>query len=214
MFRRRRRPAGGTARAGDRGRRLAPAQGSAIWALTALYVLALLGLAGYLLAASGAMLNESLGRLFAVVWTVPAIGALAAAVHGIVRAYNSAHWLDGTVLVARRVGGTVRCDLSRAAVEMDHGFDDPRLGPNLLDGRPPDPWLTARTPGERPLRIRLRRTGTMYGMSPDDLRALAAAIMHGRTGDGDRAAEVAGELVWLAGAPAGRPAGSADGQGE
>ncbi|MFB4320078.1 hypothetical protein [Actinomadura sp. 21ATH] len=210
MFRRRGKRAGGT---GNRGRRLAAAQAPAIWALTGLYVLALLGLAAYLLAASGAMLNETLGRMFAAVWTVPAIGALAAAAHGVVRAYTSAHWLDGTVLVARRLGGTVRCDLSRAAVEVDHGIDDPRLAPSLLDGRPPDPWLTARVPGERPLRVRLQRAGTVYGMSPDDLRALAAAIMHGRTCGGDRAAEVAGELVWLAGAPAGRSAEPDDGRG-
>ncbi|TNY35095.1 hypothetical protein [Thermomonospora catenispora] len=91
------------------------------------------------------------------------------------RAYRKRYWLEGTVLIQRRLHGSRRCDLSKARVTIES------LSPSGIPV--PLPRLTAVEPGGRPIRLWLRDPDRrQILLPPDELRALAAAISHERPG--------------------------------
>ena len=174
------------------GRRLSVSPDRGTWILTALYCAFLLA-AGTALAFQAVFLAGE-GRAavpFAAVFGILAAVALAESVFAAVRRYNRAFWLDGTVLTARRVGGAVRCDLSRASVRLHrgpHGLGGPRL-------------IATAGPGARPITVPLRLDESWNSTTPDELRALARAITAGREDEAGEAAETAADLLRLAGSP-------------
>ncbi|GAA2441415.1 hypothetical protein GCM10010191_67030 [Actinomadura vinacea] len=156
------------------------------WILTALYCAFLLAAAGYFTIAAVAVLDDGGYRLIPGMWLALACISVGFAVQSVVKAYNGAFWLDGTVLTARRVGGAVRCDLSQASVAMRPGA----LGFG-------SPKLVVKSPGIRTITMPLVPNGTTRVLPPRELHALADAVRRAQGAE-----PVAQELRRLAGAPA------------
>lgn len=150
----------------EHGRRLSVSPGRSTWILTALYCTFLLAMAGYFVFGMVSVLDENGGGPFAVIWGMIVLLIVVAAVHSVVKAYNGAHWLNGTVLTARRVRGIVRCDLSRSSVALHRGASG--LG---------SPKLLITSPGTRTITMPLLPYGTARVLTPDELHALAEAIL-------------------------------------
>jgi|GEM_PF-1893801 len=102
--------------------------------------------------------------------------------------YNRAFWLDGSVLVQRRVGRKRKCDLSGAEVWIE------KISPNPAGTTAELPRLVARTPGGPTLRLWLRDPDRRRAMLPPrELLALADAISAG----GDRGSQVNSVITFL-----------------
>jgi hypothetical protein len=109
-----------------------------------------------------------------------------------VKLYRSAYWLDGTVLVQRRVRGWRRVDLSTAKVDAE------AVAPSPAGVGQPLPQLVAQQPGHEPIRLWLRDPDRRSApLPPGQLLALAAAITHGR-GDDPQARRIADALRGMA----------------
>ncbi|QKG25069.1 hypothetical protein [Actinomadura verrucosospora] len=108
------------------------------------------------------------------------------------RLYQRAWWLEGTVLVQRRVGRNRRCDLSTAWVSVESVSPSPLALTSAL------PRLVAWHDGEEPIRLWLRDPDRRRALLPAlELAALAQAITYGREDD-PRFHPIAGGLHALA----------------
>ncbi|XVQ10763.1 hypothetical protein ACQP1W_51110 [Spirillospora sp. CA-255316] len=179
------------------GRSLSVSPDRGTWVLTALYCAFLLAAGGLFTFQTVLLMGQGRATApFAVMFGLIAAAAFSETVLSVVRRYHRAFWLDGTVLTARRVGGAVQCDLSRASVRLHRGS-------NGLGRR----RLTVTGPGTRPITVPLRLNESWNATTADELRALARAITAGREGGGGEADEVAGELMRIAAEELGQPSG-------
>jgi len=92
--------------------------------------------------------------------------------------FRMAFWLEGTVLMQRRVRRMRRCDLSTVPVTGE------TVAASVGGTTTPLPRIVIAAPDGEPIKLWLRNPGQRLApLPPDQLTALAAAIEHGRADD-------------------------------
>jgi len=118
------------------------------------------------------------GGFFVVIFALVELPVFALIVLIGVRYFHMACWLEGTVLIQRRIWGMRRCDLSTALVTAES------VSSWLLGSTTPLPRLVVRAPWSGHITLWLRNPARRQARLPaDQLMTLARAIEWGRECD-------------------------------